>query len=261
MCVLALGAVFAASAAADYTLTINVVGQGTTTPAPGDHTYPGGTFVSLDAFPDPGWAFDQWQGAAVGTLPSAAVVMDADKTVTAVFVEGGYMLVISVDGIGTTSPPEGTHFYVPGRTVYVAAYPSIGVSVFDHWEGDLTGTDRQQELLMDADKTVVAVFAAAENFTLTTAVVGNGSISPAAGAHTFLRGTVVPIRAFGDPGWAFDHWEGDLSGTNQFNQMVTMDADKSVTAVFVAQDHSITIGVMGGGQTIPPPGTYGALDG
>jgi hypothetical protein len=43
---------------------------------------------------------------------------------------------------------------------------------------------------------------------------------------------MVDLTANADPGWTFDHWEGDLTGN--FNpDTINIDGDKTVTAVFV----------------------------
>ena len=72
--------------------------------------------------------------------------------------------------------------------------------------------------------------------TLTTAVdpAGSGTVelNPPGGAYP--AGTTVTLTANPAAGdYAFDHWSGDLSG-NANPAAITMDADKSVTAHFVA---------------------------
>ncbi|MCV9386954.1 InlB B-repeat-containing protein [Reichenbachiella ulvae] len=66
-----------------YTLTTNIVGQGSVTPNGGQ--FEAGTSVQLTAMPAAGWVFDSWSGGYTGS--TATVLMDADKSVTAVFVE------------------------------------------------------------------------------------------------------------------------------------------------------------------------------
>jgi len=69
-----------------YVLTVQVVGQGTTTPAAGQHVYPAGTVVDLSATPAIGWKFSRWAGeVAEPDSPTTTVTMDRDKEVTAVF--------------------------------------------------------------------------------------------------------------------------------------------------------------------------------
>ncbi|GAI05994.1 unnamed protein product, partial [marine sediment metagenome] len=68
-------------------------------------------------------------------------------------------------------------------------------------------------------------------YTLTMAVNGSGSTSPAVGAHPYPTETVVTIIANPDSGWEFDSWSGDLTGSTN-PTTITMDSDKSVTATF-----------------------------
>jgi hypothetical protein len=74
-----------------YTLTIEVDGNGSTTPAVGDHTYYEGKVVSITSIPAFGWQFYMWIGD-VGTVDnvteaSTTITMDDDYSVTASFVE------------------------------------------------------------------------------------------------------------------------------------------------------------------------------
>ncbi|GIW53238.1 MAG: hypothetical protein KatS3mg081_2593 [Gemmatimonadales bacterium] len=77
-----------------FELKVRVVGQGTVTSdppgisAPDDstETYPSGTVVTLAAAGDSGWQFSGWSGACAGTS-ACEMVVDANKTVTATFVE------------------------------------------------------------------------------------------------------------------------------------------------------------------------------
>lgn len=48
-------------------------------------TYPNGTTVRLAAVPDPGWRFVRWEGDASGSTNPISIVVNGDKTVTAVF--------------------------------------------------------------------------------------------------------------------------------------------------------------------------------
>ena len=69
-----------------FTLTIEVSGNGSTTPTIGNHAYNEVTEVNITAISDSGWQFDSWTGEVAD--PSSAittVTMDCDKTVTANF--------------------------------------------------------------------------------------------------------------------------------------------------------------------------------
>ncbi|MFW5992374.1 MAG: InlB B-repeat-containing protein [Halanaerobiales bacterium] len=72
----------------EYTLTVDVDGDGTVTPEEGEHSYEEGTEVSLSASPGAEWEFAGWQGDVVDPDSSETdVVMDSDKNVTAEFSE------------------------------------------------------------------------------------------------------------------------------------------------------------------------------
>jgi uncharacterized repeat protein (TIGR02543 family) len=68
-------------------LTPTLVGQGSVGLSPAGGTYDVGTTVTLTATPNPGWRFDAWSGDLLGFTNPATLTMDADKTVTATFVE------------------------------------------------------------------------------------------------------------------------------------------------------------------------------
>src|SRR5512147_1130263 len=66
-----------------YSLTIQVSGDGSTTPAAGTFSHPSGTVVEVAATPASGSVFAGWSGAATGTSSPVSVTMDGDKTLTA----------------------------------------------------------------------------------------------------------------------------------------------------------------------------------
>src|SRR6185369_14424387 len=72
-------------------LTVNVTpaGAGTVAKSPNQASYDNGTSVQLTASPATGWSFSAWSGAVTGSTNPVSVVMDADKTVTATFVDVG----------------------------------------------------------------------------------------------------------------------------------------------------------------------------
>ncbi len=70
----------------EYTLTMAVTGNGTTTPVVGDHIYLANTVVNITATPDAGWEFVNWTSdVADPNSTTTTVTVDADKTVTANF--------------------------------------------------------------------------------------------------------------------------------------------------------------------------------
>jgi parallel beta-helix repeat protein len=80
-----LHAVFAPN---NYTLAITVFEGGTTTPAPGTHTYVNGTVVSVTAIPHIGYSFDYWRlDGEVRTDNPIIVLMDMNHTLEAFFID------------------------------------------------------------------------------------------------------------------------------------------------------------------------------
>jgi hypothetical protein len=69
----------------DYTLTININGNGSVAMDPPGGNYYAGTEVTITATPAPGWEFVEWTGNWAGTVNPATITMDASYTMTAVF--------------------------------------------------------------------------------------------------------------------------------------------------------------------------------
>jgi len=94
-------------------------------------------------------------------------------------------------------------------------------------------------------------------YTLTTNVVGSGSITLNPSGGTYCEGTVVTVTATPNSGWQFDGWSGDLSGT-QNPTTITMSSNKNITATFSqvpVQQYTLTVNVTGQGSvTLNPPG-------
>jgi hypothetical protein len=69
--------------------------------------------------------------------------------------------------------------------------------------------------------------------TLTISVIGTGSVQPSAGTHIYpVDHEAILVAQTTASGWEFDRWEGDASGADNPLHL-TMDTDKTVTAVFV----------------------------
>ena len=241
------------AAYAQPVVTITILGEGQTNPPAGAHAYPANTFAEITATPEAGWRFIGWQGDAEGA-GMLNLYMDGDKEVTAVFEEIPiYTLTLGVDGGGTTNPAVGVHTYLEGVSVPITAIPGSGWC-FSHWTGDASGLEPDTAVYMDGDKTVTAVFVRSE-FTLTILVEGSGSTNPVAGTYTHAENTVVPITAEPAAGWKFARWLGDAGGETPATQ-VTMNADKTVRAVFEEITYNLTITVLGNGTTTPVAGEH-----
>jgi uncharacterized repeat protein (TIGR02543 family) len=246
------------SAAGQYILTtfMDPSGAGWMTPWEGEHAFDPGELIPVTAHPYAGFKFDHWSGACTGS-GSCAVLMDADKEVTAHFAPLTYDLTIAADPAegGTTDPVVGVHTYLEGTVVDVTATPATGYT-FTSWSGACTGSG-SCSVTMDSDKSVTAHFAQIiHNLTVAVDPLGGGTTNPAVGVHAYADGTVVDITATPATGYTFSSWSGACSGSGACS--VTMDADKEVTAHFAQTTHNLTVAVSpaGGGTTSPAVGVH-----
>ena len=98
-------------------------------------------------------------------------------------------------------------------------------------------------------------------YSLQTTVSGNGTITVTPPNGPYPSNTVVTLTANAPANWAFDHWTGDLSGSNNPATLV-MNGPRSVGAVFVPTIYPLTVSSPGGGSvtvdgtTIPPSTFY-----
>jgi len=179
-----------------------------------DEAY-GTDWVSTAATPDRVWKSGKNAGWGYVTLANKV------KTVT-----------VSVVGDGSVTLDRNEGVYFEGEIATLTADPSFGW-VFDHWEGDLTGTDNPASVTIDGDKNITAVFVQSQTtqYTLTVVDSGSGNVSLSPPGGNYDAGTIVTLTANASSGWIFQYWSGDLSG-NENPVSITMDSDKNVTAVF-----------------------------
>ncbi len=288
-----------------YSLTTNVVGQGTVTKNPSKSTYDHGEEVQLTATPDEGWDFTGWSGDLSGTANPANITMDSNKTVTATFTIKKYTIAASanppaggtVSGAGSynhadtvnlvATANEGYEFVnwtengvqVSANTTYsftatanrtlvanfrlktytITATAGAGGNINPAGNVNVTHGSNQsfaitpntgydiEDVKVDgisvgavssytfnnvtANHTIAATFKL-KTYTLTTNVVGQGTVTKNPDKSKYNHGEVVQLTANPSAGWAFNTWSGDLSGSaNPAN--LTMNGNKTVTANFV----------------------------
>jgi uncharacterized repeat protein (TIGR02543 family) len=226
-----------------YTLTIDVDGEGTTS---GAGTYYEGEEVSIRANPASDWTFAFWSGGSttIGDVndSTTTIIMNDDYTITANFVEVElFTLTILVNGNGSTNPTIGDHEYQEGTVVNISAIPDQDWQ-FASWSGDVANPNSSSTTItMDANKSITANFNpfGITTHLLTISINGQGTTSPSDGDHSYQRGKVVTITAIPGAGWSFDSWSGDtslLSNVTSPTTTITMNDDAEITANFTKED-------------------------
>jgi len=170
-----------------------------------------------------------------------------------------YTITLTTSGTGTGTIEATPGPYYNGSTVTIWANASTG-STFTGFTGNLTGTTTPQTLIMDSNKTVDAQFTPQEGYTLTIVLQGSGTVLKDPDLELYTYGQVVNLTAVPSPGWAFNHWEENLTGnTNPTN--ITMTENTTVIANFTQNQYTLTITIEGQGNVTKDPDqdtyTYG----
>jgi len=119
-----------------YDLTMEPpIGEGTTSPAEGVHTYADGTEVNVTATPATGYDFTGWTGDLVSTANPETVIMDGDISITATFTKLIYELTVTTDGTaGAMVSPAGIISVEHGNSTVIEVTKVPSGSEFDGWE-------------------------------------------------------------------------------------------------------------------------------
>jgi len=238
----------AAPPGAQYTLKVNIVGNGTVAASPSSATYASGTIVSLTATPAATWSFSGWSGDVTGTQNPVNITMNGNKTVTATFAQPGvyYNLTVHIVGNGTVSQSPLNATYVSGTVVTLTAAAGFNWT-FTGWTGDLSGAQNPANVTMDGNKNITATFVqGVQYYSLTINIVfvtnytsyvqsgrlvENASVSADLTAASYPSGTVLNLTEAPGLNWTFWGWSGDLTGTQNVTNL-TMNSNKNVTATF-----------------------------
>jgi PKD repeat protein len=255
------------------TLTIAISGQGSTVPSTGTAAYHYGDIIDVTAIPASSWQFKHWleNSNIISTNAQISVAIgETNRTITAVFEEvvvppNEYLVSISVVGMGTTSPMGATLY--PENSTITVNQQAVSNWVFDHWEvnGNTVLSDSLY-LTINENTNIIAYFIQITHV-LIMGVVGQGTTVPSVGEHNYVHGAEVDLVGIPSAGWIFVRWEenGTQISVNQTLGII-MDADRSIVAIFEEvivppEQHSVSIAIIGSGETIPAADTYLVNDG
>ncbi|MEN6579996.1 MAG: hypothetical protein ABFD05_05115 [Anaerolineaceae bacterium] len=161
-----------------------------------------------------------------------------------------YTLTVNIEGGGTVikDPDRSTFGYL--EQVSLTASADTGW-IFSGWSGDVESTDNQLTITMEANTSITANFIQIE-YTLTITPVGSGTVTVEPLQATYHYGDVVTLTPEPDPGWSFDSWGGDATGTDD-PLSYTILGDTSITATFTQDEYLLTVTPIGSGTvTIEP---------
>src|SRR5207247_395329 len=134
--------------------------------------------------------------------------------------------------------------------VTLAAAPQTGWH-FTGWSGDTATTANPITLTMVASRAYTASFSI-NTYTLSVSVVGNGTVTRAPNLATYPHGTAVSVSAVPDPTWRFTGWSGDTTAVANPLSLI-MTRDRSLTATFALETHTLAINVSGTGSVTRSP--------
>jgi hypothetical protein len=273
-----------------YTLTmLGPIGSGTLNPAPGLHVYDEGTVVDISAIPDPGSGFLQWNVYVGNPLdlgnPNAAVTtatINGDMVINASFdlndPPTANDAIVALDENSPNDTPvhtvvasdpdpvppintlsyaitggnSGNAFAIDGATGAITVNNSsqLDFETTPTFTLQVTVTDGGIPSLSDTATITINLNDITFDLTLLKAGTGDGTLTPAVGAHTYNDGQVVNLTAspagVPAPGSVFKQWDvivgdpADLADPNAQSTAVTMNGDMVVSATF-NQTYEISI--------------------
>lgn len=221
-----------------YTLTTNAVPEngGTVTRNLDQENYITGTVVTVTATPAEGFAFVGWAGALNSTVNTAAVTMNGDRELTAVFELipiSYYTLGIGLDPVlgGTvTRNPEATS-YPGGTQVTVTAEASPGYR-FISWQGVSSSTESEVLVTMNSHGMMLtAKFQQMYVLTIDQNPADGGTVTPQSGLSHDV-GTQTNITAAAADGYRFVNWtvtSGSAMFANPNNANTTVSSSVNTT--------------------------------
>jgi len=166
--------------------------------------------------------------AAVKNMDGISIAKDTTWTFTTVNVFN--LNITALNGTVAKNPNATT--YNSGTNVILTATPAIGYS-FSSWSGDATGSKNPLTVTMTSTKNITANFTSnATNFALSINSI-NGTVSKNPDQLTYVSGSNVVLTPTPNPGYTFDSWSGDATGS-AVPLTVNMNANKNITANYTA---------------------------
>ena len=254
--------------AEEYTLNIDIVGEGSTTPAEGTHNYEEDEEVTVEAVPADNWEFNEWGGDIEDSEEEITITMDSNKSIVANFVEEGEAFFEVVEFTATDSAElgeeigndisgtiENTGEQEEEKALEIRFtdkenyedYPlySTEETLSEGEEHDLDLDDSEVVVpddaepgghtltLWTADDSIGLDFTVEEeeSYQLITEKEGEGDVEIEPEKDEYEEGEAVTLSAEPAGDHEFVEWRGDADSTSS-EITITMDEDKEIEAIF-----------------------------
>jgi hypothetical protein len=253
-----------ANFAANVTFNLIVVGSGTVMQSPQGTSFAPETTITLNASPNTGAQFVSWLPTSSCIIPANAptvcyALLTTNTTITATFTSPNqYTLSTNTNGSGLgtiTQSPVGTSF-APNTPITLTAVPSAGNAFGSWYLGPCNGsTNPVCSFNISSNVTTTAQFGPA--YTISTSVVGPGTITQSPTGTTLVAGTGMTLTAVPNTGATFTSWSGGAcAGSTSTSCVFNLVQNTTVTATFAAAQYTLTTTASGPGTIQQsPPGT------
>lgn len=230
-----------------FTVLVDSAAGGTAVVTPSREAYAAGEQVKLEAIPGEGYSFAGWGGTETGTVNPMVIAVSGNEWIIPRYaldtpepLPTEWTLRVDQDRNGTVTVDPSKAAYADGEYVKVTAAPAPGY-LFAGWTGTVTGNQNPMVLRMDGDEWLVPKFEAEPLYQVIidrNPVGGTVSVSPDK-TGDYRYGERCTLTATPSPGYRFDGWSGDFSGT-QPSVFIVFDRDYQVMANFSAIPAEIT---------------------
>ncbi len=234
-----------------YSITASTGPNGSISPS-GTFSRSAGSTVNLTAAASSGYEVASWyvngllaqSGGPTYTIPNLQASTSVQVTfrlVTVLVLTGD--LLVNITPVAAVNAGAQWRF-LPGGTYQTPNVPfqNLGPGQyqigFKSIAGYNTPPDQTITVVANQQTPVTGNYTASSTTYYLSINSDHGQVTRNPNRNTFSPGETVRLTASAAPGWHFDHWSGDASGSSSFVDVV-MSSDKSVTANFAAGDYSV----------------------
>ncbi len=215
-------------------------------PGVGNFSVARGEVATVSVEPEKGWKFKGWEGDVAGLDDTLVLEMDGNKEIRAIFEPIEYSFRSEVEGQGELNVSPQKETYRHGDKLFLEVRAREGWR-FKGWGGDAAGVANTLELEVKDDMDVRAIFEPIE-YSFMGKVEGQGELQVTPQKETYRHGESLVLEAKAKEVWQFSCWEGDASGEGTKTNL-EVGGDLNVLAVFSPREYSVSLNVVGGGDT------------